>query len=101
MAGMFVNMVMLSLQLVTSGTIVPREMLSSFFQHLGTFLPATYAVNGLFNLGFGGIETVKDVEVLLLILVCSIVISVALIMVKKLSTVETAERIQIEEALMH
>ncbi|PWW04848.1 YhgE/Pip-like protein [Paenibacillus cellulosilyticus] len=71
MAGMFVNMMMLSLQLVTSGTIVPREVLSGFFKSLGHFLPATYAVDGLFNLGFGGIQTGHDVGILFLIVAIS------------------------------
>lgn len=82
MAGMFVNMMMLSLQLVTSGTIVPRELLSGFFKSLGNFLPATYAVDGLFNLGFGGIQTGHDVGILFLILAISAGLGFLLLQVK-------------------
>jgi uncharacterized phage infection (PIP) family protein YhgE len=82
MAGMFVNMMMLSLQLVTSGTIVPREVLSSFFKSLGDYLPATYAVDGLFNLGFGGIQTGHDVGILFLILAISAVIGFVLLQMR-------------------
>lgn len=102
MAGMFVNMAMLSLQLVTSGTIVPREMLNHFYQSLGNFLPATYSVDGLFNLGFGGIHTQRDVGILLLIFGCSVVIGFTLIMLRKDSKVVGAVELAApQEAIVH
>ncbi|GMK37264.1 hypothetical protein PCCS19_03170 [Paenibacillus sp. CCS19] len=82
MAGMFINMMMLSLQLVTSGTIVPREVLSGFFKSLGQYLPATYAVDGLFNLAFGGIHTWDDAAILFLILVISAALGFILIQLR-------------------
>ncbi|KIL40968.1 hypothetical protein SD70_10100 [Gordoniibacillus kamchatkensis] len=83
MAGMFLNMAMLSLQLVTSGTIVPRQMLSGFYQWLGQYLPATYAVEGIMNLQFGGIHTGKDVWKLVAATVCSVLIALAVTALKK------------------
>ncbi|MBA9083611.1 YhgE/Pip-like protein [Fontibacillus solani] len=57
-AGMLFNIAMLSLQLVTSGALVPRFLLNDFYRSFGEVLPATYAVEGLMNLQFGGsIET--------------------------------------------
>lgn len=53
-AGMLFNIILLSLQLVSSGAMVPREMLSAFYRTLGDYLPATYAVEGTMNLLFGG-----------------------------------------------
>ncbi|AHV97934.1 YhgE/Pip domain-containing protein [Paenibacillus sabinae] len=53
-AGMLINIALLSVQLVSSGAMMPREMLSSFYLNLGSVLPATYAVEGLMNLLFGG-----------------------------------------------
>ncbi|QWU13836.1 ABC-2 family transporter protein [Paenibacillus sophorae] len=53
-AGMLLNIVLLSVQLVSSGAMMPREMLSGFYFNLGGVLPATYAVEGLMNLLFGG-----------------------------------------------
>lgn len=53
-AGMLLNIILLSVQLVTSGAMVPRELLSDFYQGLGSYLPATYAVNGLLDILFGG-----------------------------------------------
>ncbi|WP_261301975.1 YhgE/Pip domain-containing protein [Paenibacillus andongensis] len=83
MAGMFVNMAMLSLQLVTSGTIVPKQMLSDFYQSLGQFLPATYAVEGIMNVQFGGIQTGKDVWILFATILSSILLTVLVTMFKK------------------
>ncbi|WP_274364727.1 YhgE/Pip domain-containing protein [Paenibacillus thermotolerans] len=82
MAGMFFNMAALSLQLVTSGTIVPKQMLSGFYQHLGQFLPATYAVEGFMNLQFGGIQTEKDVWTLLALIMCCITVTFAVTLLK-------------------
>ncbi|MDT3424869.1 putative phage infection (PIP) family protein YhgE [Paenibacillus forsythiae] len=52
--GMLLNIALLSVQLVSSGAMMPREMLSGFYFNLGSILPATYAVEGLMNLLFGG-----------------------------------------------
>lgn len=75
MAGMFVNMAVLSLQLVTSGTIVPRPMLSGFYQALGHYLPATYAVEGIMNLQFGGAGSGKDALLLAATIAASLAVS--------------------------
>ncbi|ARU59768.1 hypothetical protein CBW65_00915 [Tumebacillus avium] len=56
-AGMLFNIIALSLQLATSGTMLPRELLSDLFYNVGNFLPATYAVLGNMNLLFGGTGT--------------------------------------------
>ncbi|WP_036640778.1 ABC transporter permease, partial [Paenibacillus durus] len=53
-AGMLINTALLSVQLVSSGAMMPREMLSGFYFNLGSALPATYAIEGLMNLLFGG-----------------------------------------------
>lgn len=83
MAGMFLNMAMLSMQLVTSGTIVPLQMLNGFYQWLGHFLPATYSVEGIMNLQFGGNHTDRDVLLLLVTLLCSLAITAAVTAIKK------------------
>jgi uncharacterized phage infection (PIP) family protein YhgE len=53
-AGMLFNILALSAQLISSGAMVPRELLSDFYLRLGDVLPATYAVEGNMNLLFGG-----------------------------------------------
>jgi YhgE/Pip-like protein len=83
MAGMFVNMSILSLQLVSSGTIVPKQMLSGFYQWIAHFLPATYSVEGLMNLQFGGIHTMYDVGMLIVFSLSSVCIGFAATMLKK------------------
>ncbi|MGG3889417.1 YhgE/Pip domain-containing protein [Metabacillus fastidiosus] len=65
--GMLFNILLLSLQLVTSGVIVPRAMLAGFYQGLGEYLPATYAVEGYYNIIFGGTGMGNVLIVLLLI----------------------------------
>ncbi|MEC2075085.1 YhgE/Pip domain-containing protein [Metabacillus fastidiosus] len=65
--GMLFNILLLSLQLVTSGVIVPRAMLSGFYQGLGGYLPATYAAEGYYNIIFGGTGMGNVLVILLLI----------------------------------
>ncbi|MGG3801283.1 YhgE/Pip domain-containing protein [Metabacillus fastidiosus] len=65
--GMLFNILLLSLQLVTSGVIVSRAMLSGFYQGLGEYLPATYAAEGYYNIIFGGTGMGNVLVILLLI----------------------------------
>ncbi|GGO03305.1 YhgE/Pip domain-containing protein [Saccharibacillus kuerlensis] len=67
MAGMLFNILALSLQLVSSGAMMPRELLPNFYQSLGSVFPATYAVEGLMNTLFGGPGLGGDILALLLI----------------------------------
>ncbi|HZG74947.1 MAG TPA: ABC transporter permease [Paenibacillus sp.] len=67
-SGMVFNIILLSAQLVSSGAMVPRELLSDFYRSLGDVMPATYAVEGLMDLLFGG-PSVAGVSVSLLIVI--------------------------------
>ncbi|GAA3410952.1 YhgE/Pip domain-containing protein [Paenibacillus hodogayensis] len=71
-AGMLINIVMLSAQLVSSGALVPRELLSGFYYELSRYLPATYAVEGNMNLLFGGPSVGGAASGLALIMAASI-----------------------------
>ena len=53
------NIISLSLQLVSSGVIVPHEMLSKTYQTIGGLFPATYAANGYYTTIFGGVSLEK------------------------------------------
>lgn len=75
MAGMLFNITVLSLQLVTSGALVPRQLLSSFYSTLGDYLPATYAVEGLMNIQFGGGKMGNDLIILAVIALISVFVS--------------------------
>lgn len=75
--GMIFNIILLSMQLVTSGVIVPKVMLSNFYQTIGSYLPATYAVNGYFTIIFGGESLDTDISILLIISAVTLLIAVA------------------------
>ncbi|GAA3405316.1 YhgE/Pip domain-containing protein [Paenibacillus hodogayensis] len=77
MAGMLINMALLSLQLVTSGTIVPSQMLSGTYRALAHIMPATYSVEGIMNIQFGGTDTLHDVGLLLAFSGASVLIGLA------------------------
>ncbi len=76
MAGMLFNILVLSVQLVSSGAMMPRELLPDFYQGLGSIFPATYAVDGLMNTLFGGTGTGGDVAGLLIIFAVALVLIV-------------------------
>ncbi len=68
--GMVFNIILTATQLVSSGAIVPRELLPNFYETLGTFLPATYGVNGYFSVIYGGGDLMNDfIQLLLMIIV--------------------------------
>lgn len=52
--GMVFNICALSLQLVTSGVLVPKAMLSNFYNQFASLLPATYGADGYYTIIFGG-----------------------------------------------
>ncbi|WP_203364600.1 ABC transporter permease [Bacillus sp. REN10] len=53
-AGMIFNIFALSLQLVTSSVILPKQLLASGYQSVAALLPATYAADGYYTIVFGG-----------------------------------------------
>ncbi|CAM4477559.1 YhgE/Pip domain-containing protein [Paenibacillus tarimensis] len=75
MAGMLFNIVTLSAQLVSSGAMMPREMLSDFYQGLSSIFPATYAVEGSMNILFGGPDVVHAALGLLSVLAAAVAVS--------------------------
>lgn len=76
-AGRVVSLVLLMLQLSSSGGTYPVETTPAFFQWLHPFMPASYVVSGLRELITGGIDSRLWVSVLVLvgILVVSLAIS--------------------------
>lgn len=54
MGGMVFNICALSLQLVTSGVLVPKTMLSEGYKQVAAMLPATYGADGYYTIIFGG-----------------------------------------------
>ncbi|MCT6914314.1 MAG: ABC transporter permease [Bacillus wiedmannii] len=81
-AGMVFNIISLSLQLVSSGVIVPREMLSKTYQTIGELFPATYAANGYYTIIFGGISLEKNIISLLVIILVTQLVAVITVSIK-------------------
>ncbi|GGI14895.1 YhgE/Pip domain-containing protein [Gottfriedia solisilvae] len=82
-AGGWVNIAMLSIQLLSSGTTIPRELLSSFYQTISNFLPATYAVEGIMKLVTGGSSITYEIIMLCKILMVIIVITLILVTLQR------------------
>ncbi|QJC53676.1 ABC transporter permease [Paenibacillus albicereus] len=83
MAGMFLNIILLSMQLVSSGAMLPRELLPPFYHGIGEWLPATRAVEGMMSLLFGGPSAGPDVLALALTGAAALVVSLAAVALKK------------------
>ncbi|WP_270165650.1 YhgE/Pip domain-containing protein [Paenibacillus sp. SYP-B4298] len=83
MAGMLLNIITLSTQLVTSGAMIPRELLPDFYGTLGQLLPATYAVEGSMDVLFGGTGVGSASLALLLILAVSALLSAGAVAIRK------------------
>lgn len=83
--GMVFNICALSLQLVTSGVLVPKEMLSDFYSKLATLLPATYGADGYYTIIFGGsTESLRDNSSSLgIIIAVTLAISIAVVALKR------------------
>lgn len=90
-AGMLFNIAMLSLQLVTSGALVPRILLNDFYRSFGEVLPATYAVEGLMSLQFGGSIKMADIYWLIGIGIISLTIG----MISELARSYRSVRVQV------
>ena len=77
LGGMLFNIALLSAQLVSSGAMMPRELLSDFYNGLSTIFPATYAVEGSMNLLFGGPGVGHASAGLLIVLAAAVVLGIA------------------------
>lgn len=85
MAGMALNIMMLAAQLVTSGAIMPRELLPEFYGLISQSFPATYAVEGAMNLLFGGPSAGPAILNLTVILTAALVLGTAATAIRKSS----------------
>ncbi|UPW84706.1 YhgE/Pip domain-containing protein [Lysinibacillus sp. Ag94] len=83
--GMIFNICALSMQLVTSGALVPQAMLSDFYNKLASLLPATYGADGYFTIIFGGStdNLMSDCSSLGMIIAVTLTISTIVVAFKK------------------
>ncbi|UQZ36043.1 ABC transporter [Paenibacillus sp. PK3_47] len=82
-AGSVFNIIALSLQLVSSGAMVPRELLNGFYSGLGQYLPATYAVKGIMSVQLGGPGAGEAAGTIVIILAVAFVLSLLVTLFKK------------------
>ncbi|GIP18319.1 hypothetical protein J40TS1_39610 [Paenibacillus montaniterrae] len=76
LAGMLFNIVSLSIQLVTAGVIVPRALLSDFYQSLSNIFPATYGASGYFSIIYGGTNVTGEMKMLAAIILITFSVTV-------------------------
>lgn len=89
-AGPLFNVAMVPLQLMTAGNIIPANMLAPFYQHFGSFLPASNGVQGFTKLIYTG-ETVSTFALhLVLILLVTFAITVIRLAAQKEKAVNPA-----------
>lgn len=83
--GMIFNILALSLQLVTSGVLVPKAMLSDWYINVASFLPATYGADGYYTIVFGGSSTsiFNNIQSLLVIIAVTLTVSIIMIALKR------------------
>ncbi|MEK5278690.1 MULTISPECIES: YhgE/Pip domain-containing protein [Paenibacillus] len=82
-AGGWLNIALLSMQMLASGATIPRDVLSPFYNWIGPFSPAYYAVNGMLDLVIGGNGVWKDMFYLLCIGATIAVLSVLVTFLRK------------------
>ncbi|MEC0105693.1 ABC transporter permease [Paenibacillus taichungensis] len=82
-AGAWMNSALLPLLMLTSGSTIPRDVLPDFYQQLGHYLPATYAVEGMMNLVLGGNGIRKDVLFLAIIGVVTLTLGILLTWIRR------------------
>lgn len=71
-AGPLFNVALVPLQLLTAGNIIPAAMLTGFYRHLGSFLPAPNGIQGYMKLiyGSGGSISANVINLILISAVC-------------------------------
>ncbi|WP_145414418.1 YhgE/Pip domain-containing protein [Paenibacillus xylanexedens] len=82
-AGSVFNIISLSLQLVSSGAMVPRELLNSFYSGIGHYLPATYAVQGILSVQLGGPGVQSAAGSIVVVLLIAVALSLVVTLLKK------------------
>ncbi|WP_286163748.1 ABC transporter permease [Bacillus sp. AFS088145] len=100
-AGGWVNIAMLSFQLLSSGATIPRELLSYFYQTVSNFLPATYAVEGIMNLVTGGPSISHEIIMLCRILMGIIVITLILVALQRENKKENIHKYTFEKTVKY
>jgi uncharacterized phage infection (PIP) family protein YhgE len=81
--GVAVVVLLLPLQLASSGLIYSKEILPAFYSAAGDYLPATYFGNGMLKMFYGGASISSEILVLLLIAAIMMLLSTLSVFKKK------------------
>jgi len=100
-AGMVFNIVSLSMQLVTFGVIVPKTMLSNFYQTVGSYFPATYVADGYYTVIFGGTSLSHDMSILLLVSLVTVCIAIGKVAIQPGTKFESKTLPSEKNAMVH
>ncbi|WP_025950794.1 YhgE/Pip domain-containing protein [Geobacillus thermocatenulatus] len=76
--GMIFNIALTAIQIASSGAMVPRELLPTFYYEIGNLLPATYGVNSYFSLIYGGGDLGSDLKHLSMIILVFLTIAIVI-----------------------
>ena len=82
-AGAWINIGLLSIQMLSSGASIPREILSPFYIWIGQIFPARYAVDGMLDLVIGGQGIRQDVLALFYVAIACTLITVVVTAVRQ------------------
>lgn len=82
-AGAWLNIALLSLQMLASGATIPRELLSPFYSWIGPLSPAYYAVDGMLDLVIGGTGVWQDLIFIICIGAVAAALSILLTFIRK------------------
>lgn len=82
-AGAWLNIALLSLQMLASGATIPRDLLSPFYSWIGPLSPAYYAVDGMLDLVIGGTGVWLDMIFVLGIGAVAAALSILLTFIRK------------------
>jgi YhgE/Pip-like protein len=82
-AGAWLNIALLSMQMLASGATIPRDLLSPFYSWIGPFSPAYYAVNGMLDLVIGGTGVWQNMLYLVCIGAATTILSIMLTFFRK------------------
>ncbi|MFC4402467.1 YhgE/Pip domain-containing protein [Gracilibacillus xinjiangensis] len=74
-AGMLLNIISFSIQLVTAGVLVPRSLLSETYQFYSNIFPATYGASGYFSIIYGGMNLAAEMKILIFIVLITFAIT--------------------------
>lgn len=93
--GMVFNICALSLQLVSSGVLVPTVMLSHFYNRLASLFPATYGADGYYTIIFGGTadSLSNNSSSLGIIIAVTLTISIVAVALKRSKVTSNSEEI--------